>query len=82
MVDVKPLRIEKGIVRGLHLQYRVDLFLRPACGGVSIVQADNKTVNAVETAKIRVRESRDVSAPAFSQRRNYGIEDFLSGGSL
>ena len=43
------------------------------------VQADNKTVKAVETAKIRlriksprkirVRESRDVSAPAFPTRR-------------
>ena len=38
MVDVKPLRIEKGVVRGLHLQHGVDLFIRPACGGVSIVQ--------------------------------------------
>ena len=38
MVDVKPLRIEKGVVWGLHLQHGVDLFIRPACGGVSIVQ--------------------------------------------
>ena len=36
MVDVKPLRIEKGVVRGLHLQHGVDLFIRPACGGVRL----------------------------------------------
>lgn len=89
MVDVKLLRIEKGVVRGLHLQHGVDLFIRPVCGGVSIVQtvvgipcflhtvltgtedaapvqADNKTVKAVDTAKITLR----IKSP----RKNQGNE--------
>ena len=116
MVDVKPLRIEKGVVRGLHLQHGVDLFIRPACGGVSIVQtvvgipcflhtvltgtedaapvqADNKTVKAVETAKITLRTKSprknqgNGKAGTFPsrlslQQRRRKMEHFLNDGNL
>ena len=67
MVDVKPLRIEKGVVRGLHLQHGVDLFIRPACGGVRLYSSTSIACGFLY-------KSRDVSVPAFpaTKKEEYG----------
>ena len=69
MVDVKLLRIEKGVVRGLHLQHGVDLFIRPACGGVRLYSS-----TSIACGFLYEWESRDVSVPAFSatKKQAYG----------
>ncbi|MEE0587260.1 MAG: hypothetical protein UC451_05610 [Faecalibacterium sp.] len=69
MVDMKPLRIEKGVVRGLHLQHGVDLFIRPACGGVRLYSS-----TSIACGFLYEWESRDVSVPAFpaTKKEEYG----------